>query len=88
MRRVQATIRECDELGINHLGLADEADLAARLEHGPPHVLERRDPLDAGGGTQLAERDPVAGEVAVDRLAVLDDDHRLAVEHGPKGKEA
>ncbi len=62
----------------------DEADAAARLENGPLHPVERADSLLPRCGEELAERDPVPRQVPVDRLAVLDDDDRLPVDHRPQ----
>src|SRR5829696_3719581 len=62
------------------LRLLDEADLAARLEHRPLHLVQLRDLLFPCLLLELLDRDPLARHVAQNRLAVLHDHDRLAVE--------
>ncbi len=53
------------------------------------HSTRSSDPIPSclRRGQDLAERDPVPREVSLDRLTVLDDDDRLAVEHRPQEGE-
>src|SRR6266576_5219991 len=55
--------------------LFDEADRAARLEHGPFDLVERLDLLQSCLLHQLIEREPLILEIALDRLSVLHEDH-------------
>jgi hypothetical protein len=54
---------------------------AARLEHGVVDVGQVGDVVHPGLGGELSQGDPLAAKVAVQRPAVLDQDHRLAVDH-------
>src|SRR3954468_6319388 len=55
---------------VRRLILLDEADLAARLEHGPADLVERVDLLRASLGGDLLLGQPVASQVPVDHLAI------------------
>src|SRR3954464_2109604 len=68
--------------------LGDEADLPARLEHGPADLLERVDLLVAGLCSDLLRRQTVTPQVFLDHVAVLDQDQRLALEDRPQRAEA
>src|SRR5438105_399 len=68
--------------------LLDEADLSARLEHGPLDVVERLDLLSTCFRHQLLGGQTLALQVLLDRLPVLDDDDRLALEQRPQAAEA
>src|SRR5690242_13303252 len=72
---------------VRRLILLDEADLSARLEHGPPNLVERVDLLKARLRGDLLLRQPVAAQVLVDHLAVLDQDQRLAFEDRTQAPE-
>src|SRR6188508_1227909 len=67
--------------------LADEADLAVRLEHGETDAVDPVEPLEPCLREQFALGDPLAAEVLRQQLAVLDEDHRLAVEQRPQARE-
>src|SRR5581483_6364740 len=67
--------------------LRDHADLAARLEHGPLDVVEGRHLLVARLDEHLVEGQPLPPHVPLDRLTVLDDDDRLAVERRPQARK-
>src|SRR3954453_13175352 len=61
--------------------LGQEADRAARLEDGVVDVGQIGDVVHPGLGGELPQRDPLAAQVDVERPAVLDEDHALAVDH-------
>src|SRR5881392_593280 len=60
--------------------LLDEADLAARLEHGPLDLVQRLDLLYPRLSGDLFNGQALAAQVRLDRLPVLHDDHGLALE--------
>ncbi len=59
----------------------DERDPAARLEHADSHLGQAVDAVLAGRLVHLVERHPLGGQRAFDRLTVLDDDERDAVDN-------
>src|SRR3954468_2193962 len=61
--------------------LRDEAHVAAALEDAPRHVVDRRDLLHAHLLRDLVFGEPFALQVALDQIAVLDDDDRLTLQH-------
>src|SRR5947208_7450243 len=73
---------------VRRLILLDEADLAAGLQDGPPDLVERVDLLVACFRRDLLLRKPVAPQVLLDHVAVLDQDQRLALEDRPKRLKA
>src|SRR4051812_10271170 len=84
-RSTSASVR-CSAIALRTL-LRDDADLPAGLEHGPLDVLELRHLLSSRRDHQLVDRQPLALQIALDRLAVLDDDDRLAVERRARERE-
>src|SRR5438045_1681443 len=68
--------------------LRDEAELAARLQHRPFDLVERLHLLRPGLLHQVLHRQAFAAQILLDRLAVLDEDQRLPVEHRPEAGEA
>src|SRR5205807_8335381 len=66
----------------------DEADLAAGLEHGEADVGQVGDLLLPGRFGDLLDGEPFALEVALDHLAVLNDDEGLAFENRSRARKA
>src|SRR6187549_902839 len=67
--------------------LWDDADLPVRLEHGPGDLVHAGDLLAARLDEDLRGRQPLAADVLLDHLTVLDDHDRLAVESRPQPRE-